>query len=228
MNISYRALWIIIVLLTAIATSPITGKTPKPTPKANQSHTPGLALTNVKNGDTLSGEAELKVHVPNRGREGEALTISVDGKPGEFHTYQAKQTSHGFIAVLSLQTDAYSNGWHRLVIRSSDQRQLQSHVKFVNDISQISLDDVANPTAHIIAKNKTNKHWTVMILTTAVPASTVRAFHGYGKTISIHWDGKDAHGKSVPDDSYTVAIIAGKAQPHLNSIFKNSASLASP
>lgn len=218
MNKSIKMFWVTIGIISTVPSGQVTGQPIV----ASQQHPQHAIVTNLKNGDTLSSETELKIRVPDRGQEGEALTTIVDGKRDSFTPYHAAKTSQGFLASVILNTNAYSNGWHYLIVRLINQDQSRYHIKFENNISRVHLDTVVSPTSHITARNEAGKIWTVSITATDGSGSIIRSFRGYGKTINVHWDGKNAQGKSVPDDSYVVTIAAGEAKSHLEVVNKVS------
>ena len=87
-----------------------------------------------------------------------------------------------------------------------------SNVKYDGIFDTVNSDGVGNPTsARVVATLDQTSAWKVLIETTSNSLTTVRTFSGNSNAIDVTWDGKNANGMEVEDDTYFVTFQVGNA-----------------
>jgi len=200
-------------VVTLLLVSAFTGCATRQDPsRVKQRQTP-LAITNVKNGQTLSGALPLQVRLSSNRHEYGDIELLIDGARAGEAGDNIQPSGGSFTTSIPIETDTYPNGWHYLTVQTADQPQARYHVKFWNDVSEFSVDGLADPGARIRARSAPGGLWTVTIAAAVNSDTVVRVYHGHGKAINILWDCKNAQGRTVPDDAYQVTLMMGKTPP---------------
>ena len=182
-----------------------------------------ISITNVNNGDVLSGEMVVNVMLlPGTYQYGD-ITLAVDGTQADAAGDLSTTTASGVAVSMTLATDEYTNGIHTLTV-SDGVNSASYNVTFSNDVSNISVDGIFDPSGSLTSdgvgttaqfSGTASGAWEVDIVATDGSNATIRSFTG-SNAISVIWDGTDNNGNPVPDDSYTVSFsTTAAASPHL-------------
>ena len=185
-------------------------------------------LDRIRDGSTLSGEISLLLQPDGAAQTNGAISYAdrtsflVDGQAlGSFHQLGSLGEAHnvlgGAIPIeIYLRTYEFSNGDHTIAAaRSVAETIVERHVVFQNAVSLVRYDPIFDLTpgaediedkSHITAVLSPPQHWEAKI--TDLSDEVVMAFSGSGAMIDIFWDGTDANGEVVEDDSYDLAITA--------------------
>ena len=201
-------------------------------------------LDRIRDGGTLSGEVSLLLHPDGAGQMNGAnscaasISFLVDGQAlGSFHQLGSLGAAHnvlgGVIHIeIYLCTYHFPNGEHIIAAaRSLGETIVERQVVFQNAISLVQYNSIFDLTpgaeniedkSHITAAVSPPQPWKVKI--TNMEDEIVKSFSGSGAMIDIFWDGRDANGVVVEDDSYTLDIIAVRSNVSISPgcINKNS------
>lgn len=185
-------------------------------------------LDRIRDGGTLSGEVSLLLHPDGAdqtsGANSYAASISllVDGQALEaFHQLDSLGEAHhvsgrAIPLEIYLPTYHFPNGEHTVAAaRPLGEAIVARQVVFQNVISRVSYTPIFDLTpgaediedkSHITATVSPSQPWEVRI--TNMEDEVVKSLSGLGNEIDIFWDGTDANGVVVEDNSYTLDIIA--------------------
>ncbi len=185
-------------------------------------------LDRICDGGTLSGEVSLLLHPDGAGQADGAnsyaasISFLVDGQAlGSFHQLDSLGEAHNVLGraipiEIYLPTYHFSNGEHTIAAtRSLGETIVERQVVFQNVVSMIRYDPIFDLTpgaediedkSHITAILSPPQPWEAKIINFS--DEVVMAFSGTGATIDIFWDGTDANGDVVEDESYGLDIIA--------------------
>ncbi len=186
------------------------------------SSTSELQITNIANGDTLSGETQIIVaytgFIPRN------MSLVLDGEYISQSSPTQTLSGPGQI-YFSLSTDSFGNGQHTVRIVDGSGRSDVRAVTFSNAVSNIDYNGTIDTSGTIdpqvlgactlSADLNGTQNWTVTIQTIADTPVVLRTFSGNSSAINATWDGKDATGTEVPDGNYDLVIQAttGPVQP---------------
>jgi hypothetical protein len=202
-------------------------------------------LDRIRDGSTLSGEISLLLQYDEAAQTTGAISYAasisffVDGQAlGSFHQLGSLGNAHNILGEaipleVYLSTCEFSNGAHMIAAaRSLEETIVERQVVFQNVISLVKYSPIFDLTpgaediedkAHITAVLFPPQHWEIKI--TDYDDDVVKVFSGSGATIDIFWDGTDAKGEVVEDDSYLLTITAPKSKVSVSPGFINKNSL---
>lgn len=179
---------------------------------------PRFQITNINNGDTLSGTVTLQVHMAsiNYGDEGNQVALQVDGQDysagGDLRTTTSGRS--GANITFLLDTEAFANQSHQLTISDVNGNATSVNVVFGNTFSSVNVPEMFDKdggdglatTLPISANLGTAQPWTVQIVTYDDASTVLKTFSGNSSTINVSWDGTDANGAEVDDNEYEVVL----------------------
>ncbi len=170
--------------------------------------TPRFEITNIQNGDVLSGFVRMNVAVYDKTIKGTELTFSIDGTFYDWCKPAFDPSTNSLMSVL-IETHGLANGSHALSVSDNSGNSDSRTVTFQNAISQLNfaaLFDVSPgvtdvpPTCQIIATVESGANWTVTVKDDS--NNPVKTFSGSGTSINITWDGTSDAGVMQPEGNY--------------------------
>ena len=181
-------------------------------------------ITNINNGDTISGDFEVNISVLDGNLNGNNISFTVDGTIVDSGDIQI-QSDGTYAVTMVFPTNDYSNGIHTVAAVDGQGNSDTRNVTLSNAIASIVYDPIfdvspgvtdVSQTSHLSATLTTPQGWQAVIQD--YNGVAVRSYSGNGTTIDLTWDGKSDQGVDVPDDSYdlvmtTTAAGSGAVQP---------------
>lgn len=170
-------------------------------------------IVNPQAGQTLTGEAIVRIQVPFRVYQYSDIELKVDNTPVSWSGDLPESPQEPPIFTLPIYTDEFGNGEHVLTVVDIYGHQNSIPINFNNEIYQIYVDPIFDPSSQgidvpaacrIRASLQRASNWEVRILSIDDPPSVIRAYSGTGTSIDVVWDGRTSTGNEVEDGVYEV------------------------
>lgn len=177
-------------------------------------------VVNLFSGQTLSGEATIRLRVPFTNYQYTDIVLSVDGQPADWAGDIPALPHRVPEALLTVHTDEYANGTHTITVYDVYGHSRTVEVSFQNAVSEIEVDplfeyqssDSSIPSScRIRATLSQPSNWEVRILSVDPDPVLIRSFSGFGSAIDVEWDGLTSSGTEAEDGVYEILFVVGNS-----------------